>query len=125
MWQRTFDENAVAACRGKIRLAFQALRRQGIRARANYKCCMTCATSALDVKNKLGGVYWHRQSDAGLKESGKLHIGFFTQTGKRALEVGIKLNAALVAQGLQTKWNNDSGTKVLVYAEGAKPEKDD
>lgn len=107
----------VSATRAKLRIAFKSMRRQGYAARANFMCCMGCATSALDIKGKKGGVYWHRQSDDHFKEDGELYIGFFvendTDDSKKVAEA---LVATLKAEGLWVEWNGSGDTKVMVKA---------
>jgi hypothetical protein len=113
------DEAKVLEARAKVLLAFRSLRGKGIRAKANFMCCMGCATDAMDLSGKRGGVYWHRQAEESFKEYGSLYIGFFTENGKGSLEIGKDLNAALKARGLDVEWDGTSDTKVAVYVEGA------
>lgn len=112
-----YDVDAVRDLRKKVSKAFRSLRRQNITAKANFMCCSGCATSAMELKGKKGGVYWHRQADASLKEYGTLYIGFCTDDGEGAKEVGAALRDALVAAGVDVSWNGSGDKKVLAFAD--------
>lgn len=115
-----FDFDRLREARGKLTRAFRELRKKNIRARANFMCCGGCASSAIDIKGKRGGVWWHQQDDSGFREDGQLYIGFSTKDGKGSLAIGKDLAQSLKDQGLDVEWDGDSGTRVLVYAEGAR-----
>lgn len=115
-----FDEDAVRDARKKIGLAFKALRKLNIRAKANFMCCTGCATAAMSLKGFAGGAYWHQQAEQGFREHGVLYIGFFTEKSDGCVIVGAALAAALKEQGLDVEWDGSPDTKVCVYAEGAK-----
>jgi hypothetical protein len=113
----------IQQCREKVLRAFKSLRKENIRARANFWCCMGCATAALDIKGKKGGVYWHNQDEERFREDGYLHIGFCTEDGKTCQALGQSLVDALKAQGADVEWDGTSDTRVCVYAEGARESK--
>lgn len=102
--------------RTKLQKAFRLLRSQGFEARGNFMCCGNCATSALKLDGKKGGVYWHQQDDEGFKKDGHLYIGFCTPDGKGSDKVAEATVAALTASGVWAEWDGDTGTRILVKA---------
>lgn len=127
-WGRGSDQ--FLECREAIIRAFKKLRSQNIRTRANYWCCASCAgagISTLDEKRKEkklkpydGTVYWHRQSDEGLRESGNIYIYFCVDAEDgvdhepKAKAVAEKLVAALKSEDLDVTWDGNTGEAVLV-----------
>jgi hypothetical protein len=69
-----------------IHAAFPALRKAGLRCRANFKCCSGCASVFLGRKKEgglgilnphdLGSVFWHRQDEEAFQKRGKLYLRF-------------------------------------------------
>lgn len=105
----------------KILAAFAKLRKQGIRARANFMCCGSCAAAGLDIKGKKGGVYWHQQDEERFREDGYVYLGFCSRTDEEALLVGKALDLALQAEGLPVYWGESVHLRVRV---GDKEEKE-
>jgi len=117
-------------CRDAILRAFKKLRSQNIRTRANFWCCGSCACSAitnLDEARKKkglklydGAVYWHRQSEEGLQETGSICIYFCVdvkdgeEAEPKSRPLAEKLVAALKAEDLDVEWDGNTGTAVLV-----------
>lgn len=106
----------------RIGKAFRALRKLGYVARQNYLCCGSCAAYqiGLDLEKKGVGeadrkaVYFCRQSEATLKETGGVWINW---SGN-----GHEIAGVLVAHGLHVEWN---GTKAQsIYAASAKTKVD-
>ena len=114
--ERDLLAEKVKATRAKLRKAFVALRRQGYVARMNFWCCQGCGSSAMELKGKKGGVFWHHQDDDGFKEDGELYIAFLTENGDGAVKVGEALVAALKAENIWVEWDGSSDTRVLVKA---------
>jgi len=124
-----FDANFME-CREAILRAFKKLRPQNIRTRANFWCCGSCAGSAiscLDEERKKknlkpydGAVFWHRQSEEGLREDGSIYIYFCVDVkdGEKAepksRPLAEKLVAALKAEDLEVDWDGNTATAVLV-----------
>lgn len=128
-----FDESRDAILR-----AFKRLRSQNIRTRANFWCCGSCASAAIDsldterkkkgLKPYDGAVYWHRQSEEGFRESGSVYVYFCVEakfdkdwkdldpegTTRRCTTLAQKLVAALKAEDLDVEWDGNTGTAVLV-----------
>lgn len=119
-----------AECRDAILRAFKKLRSQNIRTRANFLCCGSCACSAItnldagrsktSLKPYDGAVYWHRQSEEGLRETGSLYIYFCVDTKdnedaeSKSRPLAEKLVAALRAEDLDVEWDGSTATAVLV-----------
>lgn len=126
-------------------MAFRALRRQGYIARMNHLCCSSCAGYSIGTAAEervaagraapTGAVYWHRQDEAGYRESGKMYVRFggihterFGLLGKKDAEVAADILAALrdVAasasasglSGVTVEWCGDTGRCIEVLDAG-------
>jgi hypothetical protein len=136
---RDYDSNhEFAECREAIISAFKKLRSQNIRTRANFLCCGSCASSAISILDEGrekkgqrpydGAVFWHHQSEAGLRESGDICIYFCVagkldrkgndkdpkDTTRRCKALGEKLVAALKDEDLEVDWDGDTNKAVIV-----------
>lgn len=121
-----------AQTRAKVLLAFKDLRKEGIIARANHMCCMTCASYDLGERlekdtKKIGAAYWHRQDEwphdeltkLGCRKDendGTLMIRYFgsKDTDDDAREIGDKIVAALTKHGVKVKWDRDPNVTIQV-----------
>lgn len=101
---------------------FTMLRRKKFIARANYLCCMTCASHSLGEradkekeqgKTVNGVVYWHRQDDEHLKgeDTDTLMLRYFHPSGdeEKNQEVAKEIVAEMKRQGLKVEWCGDTG----------------
>ena len=111
---------AIRSCKGKLYAAFRELRKDGIDARANFMCCSSCAVAALDKSDGNGGVYWHAQANDFFNERGYVHIGFVGDCDHEQRGVALRLVSTLKDYGLDVEWDGDLGSKVVVYAAGAR-----
>lgn len=95
--------------------AFKAIRRQGFRARANFRCCSGCAAAAGDPSD-LGMAYWHRQNEDLLRRKGILNIGFFNEDGDETknLKLAHTLVDELIQRGLHVTWSGSTDEKIEV-----------
>lgn len=136
MRQQT-DKQTVQTVKVGLTVAFSALRKQGIIARQNFLCCQSCASSALSgiaVKQHTEGkpvngvVYYHRQDNNTLKESGYVYLAYGdvshyeegkpeVSMGLPTIEVGKLVVKAVAATGLKVDWDGNEGTRIKVYAE--------
>jgi hypothetical protein len=114
----TDDEQAIAD-------AFKGLLDQGILAKPNHMCCMSCATASLggelDQKPELVGIaYYHEQDDEGVREqcergdTGSLYVGYSSREDGDMVAIGNAVKAALEAKGLTVEWNGDPGQRLVV-----------
>ena len=117
---RRFDRERYFNARDKVLIAFKKLRKDNITARANFLCCMNCASSALssvvDEKKTVGAVYWHRQDEERFEEDGVLNIRYFSDTEENCLKLANKIVAALKEEGLNITWNGNTDTTIEVNA---------
>lgn len=79
-----------------IASAFSALRKAGYIARANYKCCQSCALAALPDGTEKYVVY-HAQDADDLKVNGECYVAW----GGNGAEIVSVLNA----HGVKTEWD--------------------
>lgn len=109
--------------RERLAKAFERLRKQGLLARMNFKCCQSCARAALTemaVKKMEAGVpvsgyvYWHGQDDARLKRHGEVFLAYgpldstgWGSIGLSAPVVGLMVVDALLAEGIRVEWDGD------------------
>ena len=128
----------------KLESAFKALRAQGYTARANFKCCSSCAGAALansleqkiqkakdtgkDAKTTKGVVYYHQQDNdavrahfAGKRGEHTLCLRYgcvdttkFGTIGQTTLEVGYALKTALQNAGITVEWSGNADETIVV-----------
>lgn len=129
--------------RQKLTKAFSLLRQQGILARQDYLCCMSCGCAGMEdtakkksLKNKkwpAGYAFYHRQDTEGLEESGTVSIrygSFYDNKDKLrngsfpALNIGYTIVGVMNSVGLKTSWDGDTGRVIEVDVEnvGFEPE---
>ena len=97
----------------------------GILARANFSCCMGCATCELgheleESDDHWGGVYYHKQNAEGLEKHGTCYVGFFTEDGNGTADLAAKACEIFKNQGLEVEWEGDAGQKIKVTVPGYK-----
>lgn len=90
-----------------VRSAFSILRENGIFARMNFKCCMSCATAA--VPKDRPSVYFHNQDAEHFNRGGKpLCIRFCTPDGKRIKTLANTAIRVFKSAGLTVVWDGDT-----------------
>lgn len=94
-----------------INKAFTALRKSGLFARQNFKCCQSCACA--EVPEGKDYVFYHQQDNASLKEQGKCHLAF---GGKNPEAVGWKVVAILAQNGVRVNWDGNTDKRIMIYA---------
>ena len=124
-------DERVRAMRERLLAVFKELRREGFLARANFKCCQTCAGYALAreaaelLKKKgkeiRGVVFWHRQDEDDLRHRGyvwlaygRVHTKEFGPLGLPTVEVGRILCKKLEKYGLVYEWDGNPNTRIRV-----------
>lgn len=128
-----YNPDPIGDLKSKVTKAFRALRKRGIVARRNFKCCGSCASAAIQCEieampkpdRPIGAVYWHRQAEAGFRDRGVVYINFGSAKdgedayGKETEEIGSMLVDALKAEGVLVDWDGSPWTAVMICAEGA------
>jgi hypothetical protein len=121
--------------REKLILAFKDIRKLGIVARVNFKCCNSCASYDIwemtrknyKKKPKIGYVFWHKQNEEDLQRRGVLHLayGTFNDFDDRdvsprmcsplsSADVATKVILALVNHGIRCQWDGNEDHKIEV-----------
>jgi hypothetical protein len=114
----------------KLTAAFRLMRKMGLIAKQNWKCCQTCGCYDITIlaeklkrggKAPLGYAFYHNQDKDSMVKRGDFYIaygGFNSQKyGKFGLDdkdVGGKIIYALTTFGLITKWDGNPNTRILV-----------
>lgn len=102
--------------RDRLAEAFRQLRRRGIRARANFQCCVTCAIHAF--RDGARYVYWTRQDEKrafdgrGNVTARGLYLGWGNVNPREVVDV-------LRAAGLLATWDSDEYHRILQPARQA------
>lgn len=115
----------------KLNEAFRLMRRAGLIARQNFKCCSNCAGYAIAEqvsampehrrKEVLGTVFYHRQDAEMLVKTGETYLAFgpigtaaHGEIGFSAETIGIRACAILKEVGLEYEWDGSEQTRILV-----------
>ena len=97
---------------------FKELRKQGIVARTNFSCCGSCGSYELyeyiKEKNKLGYVFWHRQSEESFKKSGEVCLYYGALHDNDDLKVANMIVNELKIQNVDHTWNGQTTTAIIV-----------
>jgi hypothetical protein len=118
-----------------LTLAFAALRDAGLFARQNYKCCHGCAgaaaaTAVTDLLDKgraretvMGCVFYHGQDADDLRGGRDFYLAYGSvdtakhgEVGLPTEDVGRLVVATLAKCGVETVWDGNPGTRILVRA---------
>lgn len=119
--------------RDKLSVAFKEMRKNGLIARQNFKCCQSCAGYGLATeveeapakkRAKIKGcVYYHAQDAADLHKGEDLYLAFgpletekHGTVGLPTVEVGRIAVACLTNAGLDVEWDGTERTRILVLA---------
>ena len=124
-WQRSWPE--VTDC-DRLDRAFAELEQAGIFARQHYKCCRTCAGSALWEEMKTGSaqgrmvrgyLYYHSQGTerAILGQGLGLYFGSIEQTPEATVVIGQEVVDALQRHGLTLTWDGTADRCIDVEME--------
>lgn len=87
-------------------------------------CCGSCASTevgqAIRAENKLFGLYWHIQDEAGLNQADDgLHIGFVANSDKSALRAAGLIVGRLQEAGYEVQWDGTVAQRVFVRSHRA------
>ena len=131
----TLSSYRISDFRKKLTEAFKLLRKDKIIARQNFWCCQSCACYAIEKIIKIltekgktvqGYCYYHSQDNESLQKGNSFFLAFGnalhnsvaeTEKEKQTLEVGKKIVKLLNGQGIQTEWNETSGTRIKVITD--------
>lgn len=111
--KRMYDVERVRALKDAVKKAFVELRKAGFIARANFMCCMSCASYGLGEIARERGIeklaYWHHQDEDRLKERGQLCVRYFSMKDddEATKVVGQEIVEALKRNGLNVEWSGD------------------
>lgn len=104
----------------RLTRAFTALEEAGVVARENFTCCRNCGQSEIESEagpGARGYVFFHTQStDSAAADHGlTLLYGVFDGASENSVAaIGHEVVASLEAVGLQTKWDHDPRTAIVV-----------
>ena len=129
--KKQIDNEVVNQNREALLKAFADLRKQGLIALANFRCCQNCAgteiadrVSQMDAKHAAkvkGCVYWHNQDEDNIWEMGHVHLAYgplgsrkHGEVGLPTVEVGKMVVEALKKRGLCFAWNGSDGQRISV-----------
>lgn len=103
--------------REKLTEGFSVLRRHGYFARQNWKCCNTCGLYAIPEGKDEKFVFYHAQSAADLRDAERTggRVGVYLNWGGS----GDFITHILRQEGLNVKWDGDSGRKIWVGVQGS------
>jgi len=110
----------------KLNRVFDNLEKQDILARANFSCCQSCggyelATLASE-QNKAGWIFWHQQSEDGLRKTGNVHLYFAgadecdkpPKNAKSSREVAIIAYREFLRAGIDVEWSGEESNAILL-----------
>jgi len=106
--------------RQSLMIAFKSLRKRGIAARMNFRCCTSCATAESPDDRPM--VYWHGQDDdafEGETLTQTLFIGFCTPDGKNAAAAAKAACEAIIAAGIapeRVEWDGSARHRIGILA---------
>jgi hypothetical protein len=102
--------------RQRVNDVFRALRRAGITARANFKCCMNCGLTALEdeygLKEGDNFVFFHAQDAEVFDREGRLTRPLMVRHG--GVIAPVAALAAFNAAGFNAWWDGDEARCVEV-----------
>lgn len=106
--------------RDKLRKAFALMRKKGVVAKMNWKCCQTCGIAAIaeSAPRPLRYAFYHRQ-DAEALPGGPLYIAFGSlnkggDQGRAALEAGNIVRDCLVRAGFEPTWDGTTAHRIVI-----------
>lgn len=104
--------------REKITKAFKELRKKGWFARKNFWCCQSCGCAAIPTEYKDKFVFYHNQDNAAMKGRRSARVGNICEGGMYMTHgqggEGKEVCDALIAAGLNVKWDETNNTRILV-----------
>lgn len=110
----------------KLNRVFDNLERQNILARANFSCCQSCGGYELatiaEEQNKAGWVFWHQQSEDGLRRTGNVHVYFAgadecdkpPKNAKSSNEIAKIAYREFLRVGLDVEWSGEESNAILL-----------
>lgn len=101
--------------RERIAVVFSALNGLGVVARADWQCCATCGSVALQQEGAENYVFFHEQaSEYSFNENGDLTDKLYLQhSGETAARMAL---VAFRAAGFTCEWNGSDGRCIEVSA---------
>lgn len=116
-----------------LNAAFRTLRKKGLIARQNYKCCTSCAGAAIayDIEQMLdkgkvreaikGGVFYHKQAGEDRARRGQFYLSYgsihtqkYGEVGLPTKEVGEMVVEALRDEGIPFEWDGSPNKCIYV-----------
>jgi len=106
--------------REKVKEVFKVLRKHGFIARMNFLCCSTCASYELGERlntscDKKFVAYWHNQDEERYRETGHLHIRYFSKEGESIKEAGKDIIMLLKLAGVVYRWDGNTRRTIEVF----------
>lgn len=98
--------------RTAVLAAFKDLRKLGVAARANFMCCMGCATAAAPKGKPF--VYWHKQDDERFRETGTLDLRYCAPKEKDVAPLAGRIVSALSDHGIRFEWSGSTDETITV-----------
>jgi hypothetical protein len=103
----------------KLRRAFAALTKAGIKSRANFSISLSNGYSEIYETGYRGFAFYHSQDTAGARTSGSVNIAFgaFAKGAKHKdiIAIGRELKQALEAEGLFVDWDESAESRPTVH----------
>lgn len=114
------DHKDWVAMKPKLRRAFAALKKIGIRAETNFSISLSNGIAEIYDPKARGYAFYHSQDHDGARETGKVSIavGSFTKPKRSAavIAIGNEVRDALVEEGLHVEWDGSAKARPVVYA---------
>lgn len=116
----------------KVDRAFAALEKKGIVARHDFSDCMTGGLNDIEHEIKtftqqsispIGYTFYHGQDTIDACDCGELYLTFGSIAGdkKSAVEIGKKVRAALIKEGLPVSWKETCYMRIGIWVKGSAP----
>jgi hypothetical protein len=109
---------AITDC-DRLDAAFASLERNGIVARQNFSCCMSCGSREIHdelamKKDARGYTFFHMQDTDRAASGGELSLAFGAPTEAGMKAVARDVVNALKAAGLAPEWNGDIDHRIIL-----------
>lgn len=109
----------------RLAYAFKEMRKRGLIARQNFRCCQSCAcyeiatTMEKPTCKKIGYVFYHSQDNARKRKFQDFHLAFGGRHNNEGdteatQNVGKLIVKCLADNGVKSNWNGDTATRILV-----------
>lgn len=111
------------ATQPNLKAAFQQLRKQGLFARMNFKCCQSCGCAAIP-KDKEAYCFFHLQDNDNRVAGKPFYLAFGwnhdeaeygdERTDDKVRAIGWQIMAALAANNVGAEWDGSPNTRIRV-----------